>query len=142
VLYTVLLVSGPRCARWDKCVTYLLQWAPLHAGARSISSRIFCIHSFLCMLSKRETRPHITHISHLLVLHGLEVYSHLVYYNSWSPAFKHTAVSSPRRLKAAYSTLIAFRVTCCTCPNKHVHCAVQKAVGVEFPGDSLFYAVK
>jgi hypothetical protein len=41
-------------------------------------------------------------------------------------------------LKAAYSTRVAFWVACCTCPNKHVHSAVQEAVVVEFSVDSLF----
>jgi hypothetical protein len=46
VLHTVLLAPHPRCARWDKYVAYLLQQALLRDSARSISSRILCIHSF------------------------------------------------------------------------------------------------
>jgi hypothetical protein len=46
-------------------------------------------------------------VSVLLATHGLEVWSHLAYYNSWSPAFKPTVVQMLQRFQAAHPPLHA-----------------------------------
>jgi hypothetical protein len=55
VLHAVLLVPGPQDAHWHTYVHVCVPTGMLCVGTRSFPWRIFCRHSFLCMLSKRET---------------------------------------------------------------------------------------